>query len=53
MAEHIVYLYDEDIKKIIAKHYNIKLENIEEHYYYDIENVKTRICYQIIFPQGE
>ena len=53
MTEHIVYLYDEDIKKIIANQYNVDIKNVEDNYFYDMLNAKTQICYKITFPRGE
>ena len=51
---HIVYLYDEDIKKMIKEKYGKNIEEIEICYYNNMQKNKPEFCYKVYFKkEGE
>lgn len=50
--DHIIFLYDEDIKKILAKYYKVKPEEVIFNGTSSFCD-ESKVCYKIVFPVEE
>ena len=51
-TQHIIYIYDDDIKNIIAKYYKINPKDVLFSHNYGTDN-NIRVCYKIVFDNEQ